>query len=112
MKSPYQDEIEQIRKIAIDSIENRDYRAADECFDNLFPFYLKEVLFYSRIIEEEQEKEKKQGLLEELMIKMIEWRTIINLQKKYGILKTNFSIPCNKDYGPEEFYLKLKEELG
>jgi hypothetical protein len=109
MKTPYEDEIKHLRETVIDHIQDVDYLSADEGLDRLSSLYFLEMIFYSRIVDEEKNEEIKKSLLEKLMIKTTEWKMVINFQAKWGEQKTNIERPCNRTYGPEEFYLKLKE---
>jgi hypothetical protein len=108
MKSPYQDEIKHLRETVIDHVQDVDYLSADEGLDRLSSLYFLEMIFYSRVIDEELNEEIKKSLLEKLMIKMTEWKMAIKFHEKWGEQKTNLGKPCNREYGPEEFYLKLK----
>jgi hypothetical protein len=51
------------------------------------------------------------GICGEMKLILNDWKDIIIGQAKWGEQKTNIGRPCNREYGPEEFYLKLKEAL-
>jgi hypothetical protein len=86
MISPQRNEINELRRIVIDSIRNVDYESADLGFDRLSGFYYQEFIRYSEIIDEIKDEELKGKLLEELTLRMDEWRAMIELQEDFGTI--------------------------
>jgi hypothetical protein len=86
MISPYRSEINQLRKIVIDSIKDIDYSSADLGFDRLSYLYYQEFIRYSEIIEETKDEELQGKFLEELTSRMDKWRAMIELQEDFGTI--------------------------
>jgi len=77
MISPYRNRIRLLRENVIEHVEEVDYETANKVFDAL-------SFFYSRTIDETENKDLKKGMLEELTCRMDEWKEMIEMQEKWG----------------------------
>jgi len=84
MISPYRNRIRLLRENVIEHVEEVDYETANKVFDALSFFYMHEFVFYSRTIDETENKDLKKGMLEELTCRMDEWKEMIEMQEKWG----------------------------